>query len=205
MWALVMALVAMIAAAASSSAQASGGVSSEEIVTQSESSCSDPRFGARALRFGDCGDDVKTLNWILNSKDFARTAPFGRDFRNGTDEGVRTFQRRQGLRSSGVLNRRTRKKLVRTMRKDRATWYGPGFYGNRTACGTKLTRRTVGVAHRRLPCGTRVTVKYGSRFLRTRVIDRGPYAHGARWDLTNRAAKRLNFTHTDSIRVAVAR
>ena len=44
----------------------------------------------------------------------------------------------------------------------------------------------MGVAHRRLPCGTGVTLRYRGRFLRTRVIDRGPYSHGARWDLTAR-------------------
>jgi len=38
----------------------------------------------------------------------------------------------------------------------RVTWYGPGFYGNRTACGQRYTRHIVGVAHRTLPCGTLV-------------------------------------------------
>ncbi|MGH2950388.1 MAG: septal ring lytic transglycosylase RlpA family protein, partial [Solirubrobacteraceae bacterium] len=35
-----------------------------------------------------------------------------------------------------------------------ASWYGPGFYGNRTACGQLYTPEIVGVAHRTLPCGT---------------------------------------------------
>ena len=35
-----------------------------------------------------------------------------------------------------------------------ATWYGPGFWGMSTACGTMLTKTTIGVAHKRLPCGT---------------------------------------------------
>ena len=39
------------------------------------------------------------------------------------------------------------------------SWYGPGFYGKRTACGVAMTRGLVGVAHRSLPCGTRVTFK----------------------------------------------
>jgi rare lipoprotein A len=91
------------------------------------------------------------------------------------------------------------------MRKDVATWYGPGFYGNKTACGQRLRRKTVGVAHRSLRCGARVTISYEGRFLRTRVIDRGPYANGARWDLTAAAAKRLRFTHTDKIRAAIVR
>ena len=38
-------------------------------------------------------------------------------------------------------------------------WYGPGFYGKRTACGYALTQSIVGVAHRTLPCGTKVTFR----------------------------------------------
>ena len=84
----------------------------------------------------------------------------------------------------------------------RATWYGPGFFGNETACGQTLTRATVGVAHRTLPCGTRIVVRYEGTALRTRVIDRGPFANGAKWDLTQAAAKRLGFEYTDDIEVA---
>jgi rare lipoprotein A (peptidoglycan hydrolase) len=54
-------------------------------------------------------------------------------------------------------------------------WYGPGFYGNRTACGQRLTRWTRGVAHRTLPCGTRIQLRKGGEWVTTRVIDRGPY------------------------------
>ena len=84
----------------------------------------------------------------------------------------------------------------------RATWYGPGFFGNKTACGKTLARTTVGVAHRTLPCGTRVVLRYEGERVRTRVIDRGPFANGAKWDLTQAAAKRLGFEYTDDIQVA---
>src|SRR6185312_13151812 len=40
-----------------------------------------------------------------------------------------------------------------------ATWFGPGFYGQTTACGQTLTPAVVGVANRTLPCGT--LVKFG--------------------------------------------
>ena len=56
-----------------------------------------------------------------------------------------------------------------------ATWYGPGFYGNRTACGQRLTRRLPGVAHRTLPCGTRVRIRFHGRVVTVPVVDRGPY------------------------------
>jgi hypothetical protein len=80
-----------------------------------------------------------------------------------------------------------------------ATWYGPGFYGNTTACGIELTPELVGVAHRSLPCGTNVAVRYGSRTLVLPVVDRGPFGSEARWDLTEAAAQQLGFTHTDRI------
>ena len=41
-----------------------------------------------------------------------------------------------------------------------ATWFGPGFYGQTTACGQILTPEIVGVANRTLPCGTLVKVSY---------------------------------------------
>src|SRR5680860_412515 len=59
-----------------------------------------------------------------------------------------------------------------------ATWYGPGLYGNRTACGHVLRPGTTGVAHRSLPCGTSVKFVYRGRQVVTRVIDRGCRGHG---------------------------
>lgn len=77
-------------------------------------------------------------------------------------------------------------------RRGEATWYGPGFYGNTTACGQTLRRKTLGVAHRELPCGTDVSFLYRGRRITVPVIDRGPYGE-ADWDLTNATAKRLRF------------
>jgi rare lipoprotein A (peptidoglycan hydrolase) len=73
-----------------------------------------------------------------------------------------------------------------------ATWFGPGFYGQTTACGQLLTPATVGVAHRTLPCGTLVRISYHRHRLVVPVIDRGPYGHnGASFDLTAGAAQAL--------------
>jgi rare lipoprotein A (peptidoglycan hydrolase) len=78
-----------------------------------------------------------------------------------------------------------------------ATWFGPGFYGQKTACGQTLTPAVIGVAHRTLPCGTLVKVSYDGRTLTVPVIDRGPYSHiGAEWDLTAGAAQALGITET---------
>jgi rare lipoprotein A (peptidoglycan hydrolase) len=73
-----------------------------------------------------------------------------------------------------------------------ATWFGPGFYGQMTACGQVLTPAVVGVAHRTLPCGTLLRVSYHHHRLVVPVIDRGPYGHnGAAFDLTAGAAQAL--------------
>src|SRR5438270_9948736 len=78
-----------------------------------------------------------------------------------------------------------------------ATWFGPGFYGKRTACGQTLTPGVVGVANRTLPCGTLVRVTYTGHTLTIPVLDRGPYSHiGADWDLTAGAAQALGTTQT---------
>jgi len=80
-----------------------------------------------------------------------------------------------------------------------ASWYGPGFYGNRTACGKTLTGGVKGVAHRSLPCGTKVRFFYRGRTVTARVIDRGPY-HGSRsWDLTEATKAALRFGSTGTV------
>jgi rare lipoprotein A (peptidoglycan hydrolase) len=207
LWAVVLAFAAMVAAAASASAQDSGGVGTGGGDSAGTSSgCSSTEFGKRTLALGDCGKDVKTLNWILNSKPVQRldrSAPLHRAYESNTEQTVRTFEKATGQTTNGVVEKQTRSALIRkAMPKSVATWYGPGFWGNRTACGKRLKRKTVGVAHKRLPCGSRVVVRYKGNWLRTRVIDRGPYAHGAKWDLTRKAARKLDFTVTDKVRVA---
>ena len=85
-----------------------------------------------------------------------------------------------------------------------ATWFGPGFYGRRTACGQVLTPAVVGVANRTLPCGTLVTVVYRGHRLTLPVIDRGPYGgNGAQWDLPAGAARALGMTDTARIATRV--
>lgn len=75
-----------------------------------------------------------------------------------------------------------------------ASWYGPGLYGHRMACGGVLTAATVGVAHRWLRCGSRLTVCYVGRCSRALVVDRGPYVAGRELDLTGALATRLRFS-----------
>jgi hypothetical protein len=200
--AVVMAVIGMIAAAASAHASG-GGTNARGGGTGGSSGCPDERFGGRALKMGDCGADVKVLHWLLKASSYH--VPLDKDFDNPTDNSVRSFQHRHHLNSNGVVGKRTRRKIVHTMPRSKATWYA--MNGRRTACGTRLRASTIGVAHRTLPCGTKVTLAYHGRFVRARVIDRGPYSHGVRWDLTKRTADKLRLTAVgaDMIRAAPIR
>lgn len=88
---------------------------------------------------------------------------------------------------------------VQAFRRTAASWYGPGFYGNRTACGGTLGSSTLGVAHKTMPCGTRLTLRYRGREVRVRVIDRGPYVSGREFDLTGATRARLGFGSTGTV------
>jgi rare lipoprotein A len=75
-----------------------------------------------------------------------------------------------------------------------ASWYGPGLYGMRTGCGGSLGTSQLGVAHKTLPCGTKVTLRHHGHVLRVPVIDRGPYSGAREFDLTAATARRLKFS-----------
>lgn len=91
---------------------------------------------------------------------------------------------------------------VAVLQRARATWFGPGFYGTKTACGLILRESTEGIAHRTLPCGTRVEVRMGSRTAVLPVIDRGPFANGADFDLTKNVADEIGLDGVATIRFA---
>jgi peptidoglycan lytic transglycosylase len=97
----------------------------------------------------------------------------------------------------------SRSQLLARMSVQRATSYGPGFYGRRTACGVRLGRSTQGVAHRTLPCGSLVTFHHRGRFRTVPVIDRGPYARGVAWDLTAATARSLGLSRSGAVRALV--
>ncbi len=80
------------------------------------------------------------------------------------------------------------------------SWYGPGFNGNNGACGmygaNGLGPEDIGVAHKTLPCGTRVTFRYNGRTVVTQVKDRGPYVPGRIWDMTRGLCEALRHCFT---------
>ena len=74
-----------------------------------------------------------------------------------------------------------------------ASWYGPGFYGNRTANGEVFKPGTMTAAHRTLPFGTkvRVTNLWNGRSAVIRINDRGPFIDHRVIDLGHGAASSL--------------
>jgi rare lipoprotein A len=94
---------------------------------------------------------------------------------------------------------RSRGTRVNVYRPAAASYYGPGLYGNGTACGRTLTPSTVGVANRTLPCGARVTLRYHGRTVTVPVIDRGPFSGSREYDLTTATKAKLGFGSTGTV------
>src|SRR4051812_2073957 len=111
LWAVGIAIVAMIAAAASAHAGSGGtGVTGGG---DEKGTCTDDNFGSRTLSVGDCGQDVKTLHWIMKADSYG--ASLDKAFDDSTESNVQAFQQQNDLKQSGVVGKRTRKRLVNTM------------------------------------------------------------------------------------------
>jgi len=108
---------------------------------------------------------------------------------------VRVFS----AKNSAAIGDESRRFRVYGLRPSHASYYGPGLYGNGVACGGTLTPSTIGVAHKTLPCGTRVTIRYQGKTVVAPVIDRGPYIAGRDYDLTEATRNRLGFGRVGTI------
>lgn len=88
-----------------------------------------------------------------------------------------------------------------------ASWYGPGFIGNRTASGTIYTGRDMTVAHKTLPFGTCLYVKNddnGNEAV-VKVTDRGPYIENRILDFSEAAAEKLGMKESGTCNVTAVR
>jgi hypothetical protein len=86
---------------------------------------------------------------------------------------------------------------LQVFRATQASWYQ--LTGNQLGCGGRMGANQLGVANKTLPCGTRVTLRYGGRSVSVRVIDRGPYVAGRTWDLSGETRRRLHFPGTGTV------
>ena len=104
--------------------------------------------------------------------------------------------RAYGVHDRRVTGSRSVSRRVTVYRPAAASYYGPGLYGGALACGGTLHPGTLGVAHKTLPCGTKVRLRYRGRSITVPVVDRGPYVAGRDFDLTAATRDRLHFPST---------
>jgi len=86
-----------------------------------------------------------------------------------------------------------------------ASWYGPGFHGQRTSSGEVYDMHEMTAAHKSLPFGTVVKVvdlESGNSVV-VRITDRGPFIPGRIIDLSKRAAQELGIIDTGTARVGL--
>lgn len=88
-----------------------------------------------------------------------------------------------------------------------ASWYGPGFHGNRTANGEIYDMHKLTAAHRTLPLGSVAVVRSltTGRQVTVRINDRGPFARGRILDLSLAGAQAVGMVGrgTDDIELRV--
>ncbi len=87
----------------------------------------------------------------------------------------------------------------------KASWYGPGFHGRKTANGERFDQMAYTVAHKSMKFGTllRITNPKNGRSIVVRVNDRGPYIEGRELDLSKAAAHELGFIKRGTARLKV--
>jgi rare lipoprotein A len=87
----------------------------------------------------------------------------------------------------------------------KASWYGPGFHGERTASGERFDMNALTAAHRTLPFGTRVRVRnpQNGREVVVRINDRGPHARERIIDLSKAAGAALDLLQVGEAQVVL--
>ena len=92
------------------------------------------------------------------------------------------------------------------VREGLASWYGSAFHGRMTANGEVFDRQSIAAAHPTLPLPSyaRVTNLENGYSMVVRVNDRGPYHAGRVMDLSEEAARALDFHRKGTAHVRVA-
>ena len=139
---------------------------------------------------------IRSASWKTVARTHTRAGGRFRTHWRGNQLG--RFSLRAVAPASGAPARTARGKVI-VYRAAAASWYGPGLYGNKLACGGTLTPGTLGVANKTLPCGTKVTLRYHGHNATVPVVDRGPYAAGRVYDLTAATKQKLHFGSTGTV------
>ena len=84
-----------------------------------------------------------------------------------------------------------------------ASYYGRTLEGHPMANGQPFDADDYTAAHKTLPFGTELAVRYGGESVRVTVTDRGPYVAGRDLDLSLAAAQEIGITGTGEAPVRV--
>ena len=85
------------------------------------------------------------------------------------------------------------------------SWYGPGFYGKKTASGEIYDGKQLTAASPTLPLNSKVTVtnlENGKKVVVT-INDRGPFVAGRLIDLSPTAAKKIDMLNAGTVKARV--
>lgn len=148
--------------------------------------------GRRAVKILVRGQDKAVIEDTTSGR-----GGYGARFRP-TEPGIYRLQAVSGANAQGAGGRGPVREVT-AYRYAGASWYGPGLYGNGVACGGTLLPSTMGVAHKTLPCGTKVRIRYEGKQVTVPVIDRGPYVAGRDYDLTEATKNALGYDGVDTI------
>ena len=123
--------------------------------------------------------------------------------RRADQEAERSAESAQSFRQDGTIA----SEIAAFFQRGRASWYGPGFDGRRTASGERFEPQAMTAAHRSLPFGTRVRVTHVStgRSVVVRINDRGPFHGGRIIDLAAGPARMIGLTSAGSAYVSLHR
>ena len=87
----------------------------------------------------------------------------------------------------------------------KASWYGPGFHGKKTASGEVFDQQKLTAAHKTIPLGSKaiVTNLNNGNTVEVEINDRGPYIPGRIIDVSHAAADALGFVASGTAPVRV--
>jgi rare lipoprotein A (peptidoglycan hydrolase) len=87
----------------------------------------------------------------------------------------------------------------------KASWYGPGFSGRKTASGEIFDDARFTAAHKTLPLGSaaRVTNLSNGKSVKVEINDRGPYAENRIIDLSRAAARAIGMIDDGVVQVQI--
>lgn len=96
-----------------------------------------------------------------------------------------------GMRSSGIVTTGL------------ASWYGPGFDGQRSSSGATYHQDQLTAASLVLPFGTLLKVTFRSRSVVVVITDRGPYVAGRALDLSAGASRALGHSGVQQVQMEI--